>query len=373
MSQVELEREQPAESTPAPQPMNDSQPWHKTWNPLILGATEEVECNEPNNFALCMYQYICTVRHIFYPAWPMFVFLGDPFARPRSEYSILYYCLFIGMVLHSSAMVLPDYFRMKKNRIQASFFKILLLVEWRREFSSMKKLCLLLQAFNVGTILLMAIKVFPDQLKDCRALNATCTEFEPPSDSPQLSSISFVILMVTYLKSVWDMYSYNDVYHELMFPGKEFMEKHYPEELKIAQQRFPEGGHSCLFEPNIPIRADGSWWMFTDTTVVFKNILIVCSRVVAIVDEYDSAIDKSKSVGELRNSSQLSAEDKKEVMDEALGWGCAAAQHECISLSKLTRVSCRHIEHMSVADVLKLHKYLNTGLLHFMKPKDSLA
>ena len=56
------------------------------------------------------------------------------------------------------------------------------------------------------------------------------------------------------------------------------------------------------------------------------------------------------------------------LLDDSLKWGYVLARRPHWHRSD---VLCRHIQDMTVADVLKVHAYFNTGLLSFLNGENS--
>ena len=103
------------------------------------------------------------------------------------------------------------------------------------------------------------------------------------------------------------------------------MAKHFPDELKIAKERYPKaladkndasgpvlifcsnllGLHEnkvsdVIFEPNIPIRPIYSCcaWFFTDTSEALRNIMLVCGRVDVLWQQHKYELVSSIKISE---------------------------------------------------------------------------
>jgi len=403
--------------------VQSSEPWHKTWNPLNLSATATSEydsifgaycccCN--SNLIYCLYVYFCTAKHLFLPTIPMLVFLGNPTDRPTGLYSLLYYTVIGGMIAHSLIFFHADLTFFKKDRIHATFLKVLLLSEQRRELKVFKFIFLFLQVAYVGIIFYVSFVGVPEVYKACQANNqSNCDEFKRPPDSPMSTSINFWILLATWGYACYKVLTYNDCYNGQMLPKKEFMAKHYPDEFKMAKERFPkaladkkkdesffgrvkaffkklneldfgdkENEKDVIFEPNIPIRPIYSkcTWFFTDTSETLRNIMLVCGRVAVLWQQHQSQLDPSKfspsmKISEFLTSAHAAIDDQ--LTDDSLQWECVVACSllfvlACRLLFRMrSHVVCRHIHDMTIADVVKVNAYFNTGLLSVSKGKKS--
>jgi hypothetical protein len=241
----------------------------------------------------------------------MLVFLGNPTDNPTGQYSVVYYLMIFGMIAHSLIFFVEDYQFLKTDRIHATFVKVLLLSEQRKETRRFKFIFVILQAAYVGMICYYSFWDIPRYYQWCQANNrSNCDDSKPPADSPRPSSVNFWILLATWVYACYKVLTYNDCYNSLMLPKKEFMAKHYPDELKMAKERFPkaltdktknvgraaaffnkllddhrnENPKDILFEPNIPIRPIYSCctWFLTDTGETLRNIMLVCGRVAVL-------------------------------------------------------------------------------------------
>jgi hypothetical protein len=276
----------------------------------------------------------------------MLVFLGNPADRPLGPYSQVYYLMIGGMIAHSLVFFCADLKFLNKDRIHATFLKVLLLSEQRRETRRFKLIFIILQVFYVGFIAYVSLWDLPKFYKECQAFNNSkldCNEFKPPMDSPRPSSINFWILLVTWVLACYNVLNYNDCYNGLMLPKIEFMAKHFPDELKMAKERFPKaladkkdvgraeafcskflGGNEkvtdLLFEPNIPIRPIYSCctWFLTDTSETLRNIMLVCGRVDVLWQKHQSQLVSSMKISEFLRSTHTTIDEK--LTDDSLKW-----------------------------------------------------
>jgi hypothetical protein len=119
--------------------------------------------------------------------------------------------------------------------------------------------------------------------------------------------------------------------------------------------------HPCVFEPFIPIRPHVWYWFLFDTSTVLRNVIIVCDRVAVYVQKYERAnnMDQTKmTVAEWRATCR-----HESIVDQSLAWGYVSAQPaNHIAASNTYPSFFRHIEHMCIDDVIKVHEYLHTGL-----------
>jgi hypothetical protein len=114
-----------------------------------------------------------------------------------------------------------------------------------------------------------------------------------------------------------------------------------------------------FFEPFIPIRPHVWYWFCFDTSTVLRNVIIVCDRVAVCVQKYELATNMNLTVAEWRKQCRHEA-----ILDSSLAWGYVAAQPaNCIAASThACSPLFRHIEHMCIDDVIKVHEYLHAGL-----------
>jgi hypothetical protein len=362
--------------------MQSSKPWHETWNPLKLSTTATSEydsifgtccccCN--SNLIYCLYVYFCTSKHLFLPAIPMLVFLGNPIENSKGAYAQVYYLMICGMLAHSLVFFVADHQFLTKDRVHATFLKVLLLSEQRRETRAFKLIFVILQTFYVGFIFYVSFWDMPRFYKYCQSVNASfCDDFKPPPDSPKPSSINFWILLATWVYACYNVLTYNDCYNSLMLPKKEFMAKQYPDELKMAKERFPkalaeknvdvegclgrakasfkkflagtEKVQDVLFEPNIPIRPVYSCctWFLTDTSETLRNIMLVCGRVAVLWQQHQSKLDPSMKISLFLTSQHADIDDQ--LTDDSLQWECVLALPPAVShaLSCCLQAHSRH-------------------------------
>jgi len=376
--------------------VQSSEPWHKTWNPLNLSATATSEydsifgtycccCN--SNLIYSLYIYFCTSKHLFLPAIPMLVFLGNPIDNSKGAYAQVYYLMIGGMLAHSLVFFVADHSFLKKDRVHATFLKVLLLSEQRRETRGFKFIFVILQTFYVGFIFYVSFLDMPRFYKYCQSVNASnCDDFKPPPDSPRPSSINFWILLATWGYACYSVLTYNDCYNSLMLPKKEFMAKHYPDELKMAQARFPKAladkknveAESCLeranasfnkwlagtekvqdvlFEPNIPIRPIYTCctWFLTDTSETLRNIMLVCGRVAVLWQQHQSKLNPSMKISEFLTSAHAAIDDQ--LTDDSLQWECVVACSLLFVLAcrLLFVLACRLLFRMRSSCCLQAH------------------
>ena len=127
--------------------------------------------------------------------------------------------------------------------------------------------------------------------------------------------------------------------------------------------RYHEPFDPTAFEPVIPIRPHVKWrWFFFDTSTVLRNVIIVCDRVAVYVQKYERAMDLTKimkmTVKEWRATCR-----HESIVDQSLAWGYVSAQPaNYIAASNAYPFFFRHIEHMCIDDVIKVHDYLHFGL-----------
>ena len=171
----------------------------------------------------------------------MLVFLGNPLDNSSPLYSFSYYLTIGGMILTSLLFFKTDLSFFRTDQIHATFLKIVLISEQRRETRGFKFIFILLQVFYVGWISYVSFYDIPKALKECLEKNVhDCDVLKPPMDSVRPSSINFWILLFTWLLACYNVLNYNDCYQGLMLPKTQFMAKHFPDELKIAKERYPK-------------------------------------------------------------------------------------------------------------------------------------
>lgn len=343
-----------------------SEPWHKIWNPLKLSATATSEFNATfgkwccclkSNVVFSLYLFVVYLKHLLFPAVPMLIFLGDPLKEQEGEgqaLSIIFYCIFGYLLIFPIALASMDYYFMNRFRRQASYFKVVLFAERRKEDEMVKKsfICLnLIVVFFVGLFRILNARKFESCLeiqkhgsqsditsKETREQicgtptnysSVTCNCFLPPPDSPSPSSINFWLLVFSYLFFVLKVATYNDCFADHMLPDTRFVKKYYPDEFKIANQLIPEGWADgdygdFFLEPNIPIRPVYfcCTWFFTDSRETLKDIMLVCDRVVVLWQVHYSQLTPevlpTQKIRDFR-SSKIAATDKK-LLDDSLKW-----------------------------------------------------
>ncbi len=92
-------------------------------------------------------------------------------------------------------------FSYRTDRIHATFLKIVLISEQRRETRGFKLFFIVLQVFN-GWISYVSFYDIPKALKECLEKNVhDCDVLKPPMDSVRPSSINFWILLFTWLSA----------------------------------------------------------------------------------------------------------------------------------------------------------------------------
>jgi hypothetical protein len=337
-----------------------SEPWRNFWNPLKLSATATSEFNATSgkwccclnsNVVYSLYLYVVYSKHFWVPAVPMLIFLGNPLKEQDQSLSAPYFIIATYLFFPPLAMAIVDYFFLKRFRIQASFFKIVLFAEMRKEgdFKLPFKFCHIIIVGSVVVVRILSARILESCLeiqkngsesditskeirdKICGTptdyANITCDCYLPPEGSPGPLSISFWLLLISYLIFCLNVVTYNDCFADHMFPSMNFMKRHYPDEYKIANQLY--GGswnimEEFVCEPNIPIRPVycGCTWFLTDSRENLRNIMLVCDRVAVLWQVHYSQLTPevlpTEKIRDFR-SSKIAASDQK-LLDDSLKW-----------------------------------------------------
>lgn len=323
--------------------------WSEIWNPLMLDQTEpETQCC--SSISLLAYFLWCTTSSLIGPVVPLLVLLGDPTGDPEKNYAywiVLFFAFFICVEI-----TLVDYHRMIANKT-LSYFKITLHLESKREHNVFVRISLFLMFATTAYILALSWSDYT--YKRCaKEFNATSTEWRTEArlnltvtvkdacgsptlnvseDAPVYPSLNFFLLMIFFLKSVYDFSGYNEIFNKFMLPSPELVKRHFPLVFAFAQDNMTSRTrfHAERFEPNIPIRpvGDFSWkiwqyWIFTDSQVVLKNVLIACSRVHAYINRHPMT-DRRMTISELSKSEHAKKQkfSNTAILDDSIAWGYA--------------------------------------------------
>lgn len=150
------------------------------------------------------------------------------------------------------------------------------------------------------------------------------------TDAPTYPSLNFFILMTFFFKSVYDFYFYNEIFADFMLPSARLVKEHFPDVHKFALENMPVRTQfdTERFEPNIPIRPVGQftpnwkfweWFIFTDSQVVIKNVLLACSRIQVYTNKHPmTESEKRWTVSQL--SDHVKKLDNPALSDDSIAW-----------------------------------------------------
>ncbi len=359
-----------ASDSPSPNPVPpeakspfEGKCWHEIWNPLNLDVTEKPvppdSLEGRQLFCYMLWNLVSTNVGAFLS---MIVLLGDPFGEPKKNWAYWFLLCYVSWPYVFLAWI--DYSRIK-NSTGATFFKVTLQIEYTREHKAFRAITLLLSALLLFEIFkanqedasFKECNEFNKRINESIALNISdvdsmriCDEpfFFLSEEAPKYKSVPFYILVLSFVKAVYDLIFYNEVFHPFMVTSDEtgtykcpaqnfsaFVESRFPLHVKFAAEKFDEMSRT-RFEPNIPIKPDESnwgcglpkylpffWthWIFTDSNAVLKNTLIACSRVSAYVNHNASGeINHKLTVEQLRNSVEDTSKFAS-LKDDSLAWG----------------------------------------------------
>ncbi len=357
--------------------------WHEIWNPLNLDEVEPQRdsylWSEEGNIwfilPLCLYFMSCSAGSIIGPMIPLFVLLGDP--SGKFDENIFYWIILAMLIFFVLFLTIRDFQRMLDNK-SLSFFKVTLHVESKREHRLFVKLACLVM--GVITFYIFALsydystfvaceKLYYSQfdgknisIYDCSWADYNqkkCTFYytlpigvntsfpyecyktpglNASPETPTFPSPSFFILFFTFLKSVYDFYTYNEIFADFMLPKAKLVKTHFPLVHKFAAQNMPTRTpfDAERFEPNIPIRPTGgidfqnfNWryifMIFTDSQAVLKNVVVACSRVHAYVHRYPMT-EKRWTISQLCEHVDKRSKqgfDNPAMQDDSIAWECA--------------------------------------------------
>ena len=360
--------------------------WHKLWNPLKLDAPA-TPFDRPK--MLFLYAFICQARQLVFPIFTLLVLLGDPIqdnlaivqtaVSAKSKLSliqILYLVLLSCGIIHCWLFCSIFMSIFDRTRAKATFFKVVLANEYKCERKEPKAIACFMLLLYAGGIVAVNWKG-QQNAKECEkdpkaASNEFCQVATLPADAPHFSGLTYWILISAFMTAFYEVFSYNDVFNDIMFPESKDIREQYPGEFKTAG----DSHYSCCqFEPNIPIQPDtGFWlqWLVTDTNTVLTSVIIVCDRVIVHLNTQSEVQESTELISAWRSKFDEKSAKHKAINDSSLGWGFVSV-HPCILFATLTLVPSRYIDHMTVGDVVKTHQFLHSGLTCFKKPKIDFA
>ena len=322
---------------------------------------------ECGNFWLFAYFMWCSTSTVIGPVIPLLVLLGDPTGRFVDN--IMYWLISIMMLLVVNSISIHDFKRMQANK-SLSFFKITLHLESKRENTRFQKAALQVMVLITCYIFFISfvdyqqaqceetyysfyegrnISVYDCSWADYRqkqckfyysggvndTLKYDCESklLNVSADAPTYPSLNFFLLMFFFLKSLYDFYYYNEIFADFMLPSPTLVEKHFPHAHKFAADNMPTitTFDTERFEPNIPIRPVGDialsnwkiweWFVFTDSQVVLKNVLLACSRVQAYVNRHPmTETEKRWTISELSEHVKKQEYVNPALQDNSIAW-----------------------------------------------------
>jgi hypothetical protein len=351
----------------------ENKKWHEIWNPLMLDQTEMQRDsygwaeNGFENAWLFSYFMWCSISTVIGPVIPLLVLLGDPTGKFSDN--VVYWFIVIVMLGCATGFTIHDFKRMRANK-SMSYFKITLHLESKREHSEFRKAAVFLMFALAGYILLISYIDYEDKkceeefysfyegknisVYDCNwsdysqkkctfyysvpagAENTTlkykcnAKALNVSTDAPTYPSLNFFILMTFFFKSVYDFYFYNEIFADFMLPSARLVKEHFPDVHKFALENMPVRTRfdTERFEPNIPIRPVGQftpnwkfweWFIFTDSQVVIKNVLLACSRIQAYTNKHPmTESEKRLTVSQL--SDHVKKLDNPALSDDSIAW-----------------------------------------------------
>jgi hypothetical protein len=315
--------------------------WHEIWNPLMLN------CPEPTSdgrSAILLFSYflLCTASSFIGPLLPLLVLLGDPSGEISKNY--FYWTVLICIISYCLFLTTVHYFQMVINR-SLSFFKITLHIESCRENSGFKEILVLMSSGACAWILMLSwidstqkkclkeresfnFSQYPNTTFNCNS--GLGKALYVAEDTPTYPSGNFFLLLFFFLKSLYDCITYNEIFHDFMLPSTAFVQKQFPHVFDFAQKKMPciLRFHPERFEPNIPIRPCGNFWMFTDSQVVLKNVLLACSRVQAYANKHPKT-DKKMTISELIEHVKAQELANQEILDNSIAAQLLRCAHWC--------------------------------------------
>jgi hypothetical protein len=314
--------------------------WHKVWNPLELDAPAKLFERQG---LLLLYLFFCNARYVVFPIFTLLVLLGDPTQdnlgivkttvstkSTLSDAQILYILILIAVTLQSCLFAVHAWTRIR------TFFQLVLVNEWKREKKRQKFITCSVLLFYAGYVVMVNWK-FSDDQKQCeKEEQQGCVDLNGLSaDAPRFTSLPYWILILAFLFAFWDVFSYNNVFNEIMLPRAQDIHEQYPDEFKAASYY---GDRDCgtvdrcmnswcqapgRFEPNIHIEPEGFCWLLTDTSTVLTSVIIVCDRVAVHLNRQSEAqastLTEKISVWRSRFNGNSVAD--KAIHDSSLGWG----------------------------------------------------
>jgi hypothetical protein len=412
--------------TVTPSPLTQSQgtppsgqTWHTIWNPLKLSETAKPEAGR---FLMGLFVAFCAMRHYVLPILSLLVILGQPelkrcdncfsgFQLPVLSFFYFFLAFYVCLAFPANSIVRT--LRSMPKLTGVTYFKVVLWMEHDRESLDERISTSIVQCFIASVCFVLyffsyTIGCAPVPLGCNSAVLSNLTNFSKvcnattdwpalPDDAPRPTSISFYILLAAFLKALLvDILFYNDTYNGMMLPKDEFVREHYPAEFEIGQEMTIRLHYEnkidksqwglkkwswwtgwftkikCLgfqFEPNIPIKPNSWFWLFTDTSSVLKNVFIVCDRVAVHTGKSKNQPHMQMKIRDWR-SNDASAQHAA-IQDSSLAWGFVVLSCTWSSFLPHSRFP-RHIEDMTIEDVIKVHEYLHTGLSYFITPKSNI-
>ena len=92
---------------------------------------------------------------------------------------------------------------------------------------------LLLYAFAIVYVNSYVSNLIEKCKKDVES-GSTCEDSGLPADLPQFPGLPYWILIWAFVTAFYEVFSYNDVFNEIMLPRAQDIHEQYPDEFKAA-------------------------------------------------------------------------------------------------------------------------------------------